>query len=65
MKRLVNLTHVFVAAACTWKPTPVTMLGPKDDIASLAGEWSGEYRSDAAQRSGTIWFKLDAHKLDR
>lgn len=60
MKRLANLTLVLVAAACAWKSTPVTMLGPKDDIAGLTGEWFGEYRSDAAQRSGTIWFKLDA-----
>ena len=60
MKRLANLTLALVAAACAWKSPPVVMLGPADDISALAGEWSGEYRSDAAQRSGTIWFKLDA-----
>jgi hypothetical protein len=60
MKRLANLTLALVTAACAWKSTPVVMLGPADDISALAGEWSGEYRSDAAQRSGTIWFKLDA-----
>jgi hypothetical protein len=31
-----------------------------NDVATLVGEWSGEYYSAAAQRSGTIWFKLDA-----
>jgi hypothetical protein len=60
MKRLAHLTLALVAAACTWKSTPVLMLGPADDISALAGEWTGEYRSDVAQRSGTIWFKLDA-----
>ena len=60
MKRLTYLTLAFVATACVWKSTPVVMLGPADDIAAFVGEWSGEYRSDAVQRSGTIWFKLEA-----
>ena len=60
MKRIANLTLVLVATACAWKSTPVAVLGRVNDIASLVGDWSGEYHSNEAQRSGTIWFKLDA-----
>jgi hypothetical protein len=36
------------------------MIGAAQDISTLVGEWSGEYTSTVAHRSGTIWFKLDA-----
>lgn len=62
MKRLGTLTLALAAAACAYRPTPVVMLGPAADISALAGEWSGEYSSDAARRSGTIWFKLEAQR---
>lgn len=59
MKSLAAVALALVAS-CTWKSTPVAVIGSFTDVTSLAGEWEGEYRSDAAQRSGTIWFKLDA-----
>jgi hypothetical protein len=36
------------------------MVGAEQEVSALAGEWSGEYQSSEAQRSGTIWFKLEA-----
>ncbi|MGH7696446.1 MAG: hypothetical protein ACRENH_15780 [Gemmatimonadaceae bacterium] len=60
MKPLVTLTLALAVTACAWKSTPVALIGATEDISALTGEWYGEYHSDAAQRSGTIWFKLDA-----
>ncbi|MEW5917677.1 MAG: hypothetical protein AB1762_14830 [Gemmatimonadota bacterium] len=59
MKRLAALSLI-IATACKWQPTPIVMVGPESAISTLAGEWSGEYQSSEAQRSGTIWFKLEA-----
>jgi hypothetical protein len=36
------------------------MVGPEREVSALAGEWSGEYQSSETQRSGTLWFKLEA-----
>ncbi len=59
MKALTHLA-LALAAACSWAPARVVMVGPAAEVSALAGEWSGEYRSVEAQRSGTIWFKLEA-----
>ena len=61
MRPLATLT-LALTAACAWQPSPVVMVGPENEVYQLAGEWSGEYRSAEAGRSGTIWFKLDAQK---
>ena len=54
--------------ACASSPTPVTVTGNPADRASLAGKWSGEYRSPVTGRSGSIVFNLsnsgDAAKGD-
>ena len=42
--------------ACASSPTPVTVTGNPADRASLAGKWSGEYRSPVTGRSGSIVF---------
>jgi hypothetical protein len=60
MKTLAMLTLALTAAGCAWKPAPVVMVGPVEEISAFAGEWSGQYASASAQRSGTIWFKLEA-----
>ena len=59
MRFLSTLTLALVTA-CVWKPTPVVMVGPIQEVSLLAGEWSGEYFSSDTQRSGSIWFKLEA-----
>jgi hypothetical protein len=47
-----------LALACASKPTPVTVTGAAADRASLAGKWSGEYKSPVTGRSGSIVFIL-------
>jgi len=42
-------------------PTPpVQIAGAPRDIAALAGEWTGTYKSQDSGREGTVWFKLVA-----
>jgi hypothetical protein len=62
MRRIAMWCLTLATAACAWKPIPVVMVGADRDISAFAGEWSGEYRSAAAQRSGTIWFKLKSNR---
>jgi hypothetical protein len=47
-------------AACAANQTPVPVVGHADDLAALAGEWSGEYSSVESGRSGSISFTLRA-----
>ena len=58
--KVLTMFTLAVATACAWKQPPVVTVGSFTDVSTLAGEWSGEYRSNEAQHSGTIWFRLDA-----
>ena len=49
---------ILVGAACAANQTPVPVVGHADDLAALAGEWSGEYSSTESGRSGSISFTL-------
>lgn len=49
---------LMVIAACAANQTPVPVVGHADDLAALAGEWSGEYSSTESGRSGSISFTL-------
>ena len=49
---------ILVVAACAANQAPVPVVGHADDLASLAGEWSGEYSSTESGRSGSISFTL-------
>jgi hypothetical protein len=60
MNRFGYLAFAIVAAACSAKRQPVRMVGPAGDIATLAGEWSGDYSSAESGRRGTISFTLRA-----
>jgi len=51
-------TVILVVAACAANQAPVPVVGHADDLASLAGEWSGEYSSTESGRSGSISFTL-------
>jgi hypothetical protein len=46
-------------AACGGNPEPVPVIGSGAAVASLVGEWTGEYRSLEAGRSGSIYFRLE------
>lgn len=50
----------FLLAACATSQAPVPLVGTAGDIASLVGEWAGEYSSAASGRSGSISFTLRA-----
>jgi len=45
---------------CAARPSPVPLQADANALATLAGEWSGEYSSAATGRSGSIVFTLAA-----
>lgn len=49
-----------IAAACAANPSPVHVVGGRNEIGTLAGEWTGEYTSVETGRSGSISFTLRA-----
>jgi hypothetical protein len=49
---------IALACGCSSAPAPVPVSGAASDLQALAGEWEGEYSSEATGRSGTIVFKL-------
>jgi hypothetical protein len=48
-----------VVCSCA-PPPPITLIGARADIESLAGDWSGTYESRDTRREGSIWFSLSA-----
>ena len=54
----VSLVLLLALAACSSTPAPVPVAGKTGDLQQLAGEWEGEYSSEATGRSGTIVFQL-------
>lgn len=53
-------TLAIVLAACAVNQPPVPVVGSSADVASLAGEWVGDYSSTESGRSGSISFTLRA-----
>jgi len=47
-------------AACRYAPPPIPVAGTPSQVAALAGDWTGDYRSDESGRLGTITFSLRA-----
>lgn len=45
---------------CTGSPEPVPVVAEPMDLATLQGEWRGEYRAPTVRRSGSILFRLEA-----
>lgn len=45
---------------CASRPASVRVIAERGELAPLAGAWSGEYRSAATGRSGSIVFRLSA-----
>lgn len=56
----VGLGLALVSMSCAFNPPPVLVEGTPGEVATLTGEWVGEYHSVETGRSGSIWFKLDA-----
>lgn len=52
------VSSALLLAACASNPAPVPVVGPSADVASLAGEWAGDYSSAESGRSGSISFTL-------
>ena len=50
------------AAGCSWKQTPVEVIGDSRAIGALVGSWSGQYNSTETGRSGTISFQLASER---
>jgi hypothetical protein len=65
MKRLITLVAVATLlplTACTWKRTPVPIVGEMGSSALLVGSWAGEYSSTETGRRGSISFDLESEK---
>lgn len=58
--RLVALGIVVAVSACAPILSAVRLRGERSDLASLAGNWHGEYRSPDLGRSGSIVFRFAA-----
>jgi hypothetical protein len=52
------LCVVLALAACSTTSPPVPVQATESDLQRLAGQWEGEYSSEATGRSGSIQFKL-------
>ena len=59
-RHVVAVTAAGMLTACGAPSPPVPVGGTTADLASLAGEWSGEYSSIESGRSGSIVFRLKA-----
>ena len=60
--RLLAGVLVFVAlTACQYQPTPISLQGEPATIASMRGDWSGEYWSNASERRGSLSFSIASH----
>jgi hypothetical protein len=58
---LLWLLVTVVAASCATTPPAIPVGGNVAGVSALAGDWSGEYSSQATQRYGSIRFTLAAH----
>jgi hypothetical protein len=53
-----SLLIALVSSGCSSTPAAVDVEGSPADLSSLAGDWEGEYSSQATGRLGSIVFKL-------
>ena len=51
---------VIPLTACSYKPTPVTLIASPGDVISLAGTWEGTYLGKDSERTGSILFTIEA-----
>jgi hypothetical protein len=55
-----RISLVALTAACASAPAEVRIEGAPTELSALAGDWEGEYSSEATGRLGSIVFKLVA-----
>jgi hypothetical protein len=60
MTRILGALVLVALVACQYHPTPVTLQGEATSIASIRGDWSGEYWSASSERRGTMSFTIAA-----
>lgn len=61
MLRPLRLTAILaVVAACRYQPSVVPTTGTADDLARLAGRWTGTYAGESPRSEGTIVFEVTA-----
>lgn len=58
MKRIIGGIGMVLALACAGQQASVRLQGDPRSIASLAGQWSGEYRGALEGRRGSLSFEL-------
>jgi len=58
MRRIIGMLSLVALAACRYQPTPITLQGDPFSIATLRGDWSGEYWSNVSERRGALTFTL-------
>jgi hypothetical protein len=54
------LVSLLGVAGCRYQPSPVTLRGSPPEIATLAGEWNGEYGGAQSGRSGSVSLRITA-----
>jgi hypothetical protein len=59
-RSVVAMVAMATVASCSSTPKPIPLAGGEADLATLAGEWAGEYHSLSGGRKGTITFNLTA-----
>jgi len=57
---ILRLAAICAVGACHYQPAAVPLQGTRSDLASLAGQWVGDYSSDQTGRNGSILFRLAA-----
>jgi hypothetical protein len=60
MRQPLVLGTALLLAACRYQLFPVPVSGERAAIASLAGEWVGDYRGRETARTGSIMFNIRA-----
>jgi hypothetical protein len=58
MRRIAAAMLLATLTACQYHPTPIQLQGEASSIATLRGDWSGEYWSTGSERRGSLNFAL-------
>jgi hypothetical protein len=57
---ILTLASALAIVGCAHAPAAAPVVGPENSVASFVGEWSGEFASREAGRSGSIVLHFDA-----
>ena len=62
LRGLMLVASLGAVAGCSWKQSPVQLIGDSASIVALVGSWDGDYSSAETGRAGTISFRLASEK---